>query len=101
MQSTSHLKENFGQSSNGYIQKQKEMGTMILAIKGLFWTAGNWILLAFGMATMTQWALYLGMLSASVQIGYTSYKWIKDVMVDLKSGKKKLPFRPRKNKTNI
>lgn len=98
MQPIRHLEDNFATRQNGYIQNSKEMGTMILAIKGLFWTAGNWILLAIGMATATQWALYLGMLSASVQIGYTSYKWIRDVVVDLRARKRNMSFRIKKKK---
>lgn len=84
---------------NGYTQKSKEMGELLgIAIKGMLWTAGNWILIAMGMATATQFALWLGILSAMVQIGYTTYKWGKEVIHDIRSGKKKLPIPFKKRK---
>jgi len=96
MQRILHSEDSFGKRPNGYFQKEKEMGTMIVAVKGFFWTVGNWMLLAIGMATPAKLALYLGMISAAVQIGYTSYKWGKEIITDLRTGKKKFPIRTRK-----
>lgn len=93
-----HLEQRSGKRQNGYTQKEKEMGTVLLVAKGFLWTTGNWILIAMGMATATQLALWLGILSTAVQFGYTSYKWLREGIKDWKEHKngKPNPFKKRK-----
>lgn len=72
------------------------MGTMMIAIKGFSWLFGTCIILALGMATSAQWAVFLAMGAAVMQIGYTGYKWAKEVYGDIRTGKKKMPFKRKK-----
>lgn len=74
----------------------KIMDAFLLAIRDFTWTIGNWIFISFGVITATQLALWIGIASASIQFLFTSYKFMKVLITDFKTGKKKIPFRKRK-----
>lgn len=75
------------------------MGEMLLsaAIKSFMGNVIAFIFWAGWASTGIDWFKTLGYISLFITIGYNSYKWIKELRADIATGKKKIPFRKRKN----
>lgn len=64
--------------------------------KGVYGLVLTFILLGVARATLQDWAAIGTIIAAIATAGYTSYKWTKEMLADLRSGKKKISFKKKR-----